>query len=60
MSAADDFPEIARIPQGIGVLHMEDCEEQAAMVLAEIDVLRARLALKEAELAATQVALRNL
>jgi hypothetical protein len=30
------------------------------MVLAEIDVLRARLALKEAELAATQVALRNL
>ncbi len=58
MSAADDFPEIARLPQGIGCLVLEDCEEQAEMVLAEVDVLRAKVLLLEAQLAAAEVALR--
>lgn len=58
MSAADDFPEIARISQGIGCLVLEDCEEQAEMVLAEVDVLRAKVLLLKAQLAAAEVALR--
>lgn len=60
MAAADDFPEIARLPQGIGCLILEDLEEQAEMVLAEVDVLRAKVRLREAELAAAEVALRSL
>jgi len=51
--------EIERITRGVGCLDLEDLEEQASMVLAEIDVLRARVLLKEAELAAAEVALRT-
>ena len=58
VSAADDFPELVHIAEGRGVMILEDAETQAAMALAEIDVLRRRVALREAELAATQVALR--
>ena len=57
-SAADDFPELIHIAEGRGVMILEDAETQAAMALAEIDVLRRRVALREAELAATVVALR--
>lgn len=60
MSAADDFPEIAHVAAGRGCLVLEDCEAQAQMVLAEIDVLRRKVGLREAELAAAEVALRQL
>lgn len=60
MTAADDFPEIARLPKGIGCLILEDLEEQAEMILAEVDVLRAKNRLLEAQLAAAEVALRQL
>lgn len=40
-SAADEFPEIARIPQGIGCLLLEDLEEQAERILVAFDRLRA-------------------
>lgn len=60
MSAADDFPEIARIPTGHGCLVIEDLEAQAEMILAEVDVLRHKVRLREAELAAAEVALRQL
>jgi hypothetical protein len=60
MSAADDFPEIAHVAAGHGCLVIEDLEAQAQMVLAEIDVLRRKVGLREAELAAAEVALRQL
>jgi hypothetical protein len=40
VSARDDFPELARIPQGIGVEYIEDAEDQAERALNEIDFLR--------------------
>ncbi len=45
---------------GHGCLVIEDLEAQAQMVLAEIDVLRRKVGLREAELAAAEVALRQL
>jgi hypothetical protein len=59
MTAADDYFHIARIANGLGSRSIEDAEEQARMILAEVDVLRARVNLKEAELAAAEVALRS-
>jgi len=41
VSAFHDYPEIDRIRYGIGCLHLEDLEEQAARVLGELDRLRA-------------------
>jgi hypothetical protein len=58
MTAAEDYPEIERLVRGVGVFHVEDCEQEAEMILAELDVVRAKVSLLEAELAATQVALR--
>ena len=58
MSAADDYPEIERLVRGVGAFHVEDCEQEAEMILGEVDVLRALVSLLEAQLAATQVALR--
>ena len=58
MAAADDYYHIARIGSGLA-RSIEDGGEQARMILAEIDVLRARVNLKEAELAAAEVALRS-
>ena len=58
MTAAEDYPEIERIVRGVGAFHIEDCELEAEMILHEVEVLRARVNLLEAELAATQVALR--
>jgi hypothetical protein len=58
VTAAADYPEIERLVRGVGPLHLEDCEQEAEMILAELDVVRAKVLLLEAELAATQVALR--
>lgn len=58
MTAAEDYPEIERLVRGVGAFHVEECEQEAEMILHEVEVLRARVTLLEAELAATQVALR--
>lgn len=58
MSAAEDYPEIRRLVDGLGAFRVEDVEQEAEMILAELDIVRARVKLLEAELAATQVALR--
>ncbi len=58
MTAAEDYPEIERLVRGVGAFHVEEYEQEAEMILHEVEVLRARVNLLEAELAATQVALR--
>ena len=55
-----DIDEIAHVAVGRGCLVVEDLEDQAQMALAEIDVLRRKVSLREAELAAAEVALRQL
>jgi hypothetical protein len=40
VSAAEDYPEIARLPSGLGCEVIEDLEDQADRVLAELDRLR--------------------
>lgn len=38
--AANTYPEIARVYQGVGPLITEDCEEECGLALAELDALR--------------------
>lgn len=41
--AAFDYPELARITQGLGVEYLEDAEEQAERALDELNTLRGLL-----------------
>ena len=58
IETGEDYPEIRRLVDGLGAFRVEDVEQEAEMILAELDIVRARVKLLEAELAATQVALR--
>ena len=50
MSLEPDYPEIERICKGVGVLNLEDAEDEAAMILTEVEALRAKVRILEAEL----------